>query len=49
MAEKLYGTHADLEDEEQTMYVPEVETVALNKETETHHALADGTVELLVL
>ena len=45
--EKLYGTHADLEDEEQTMYVPEVETVALNKETETHHALADGTVELL--
>ena len=45
--EKLYGTHADLEDEEQTMYVPEVETVALNKETETQHALADGTVELL--
>ena len=45
--EKLYGTHADREDEEQTMYVPEVETVALNKETETHHALADGTVELL--
>ncbi len=37
----------DMEDEEQTMYVPEVGTVALNKETETHHALADGTVELL--
>lgn len=44
--EKLYAVHADLEDVDQTIYVPSVETVALNKDTGTHHALAEGIVTL---
>lgn len=44
--EKLYAVHADLEDEEQTIYVPSLETRALNKETQTQHALAGDRIEL---
>lgn len=43
--EKLYAVHADLEDEEQTMYVPALETVALARDTGTHHAFAGGITE----
>lgn len=45
--EKLYAVHKDLEDEEQTIYVPSLKTCALNKNTETHHALAGEMTELI--
>ena len=45
--EKLYAVHADLEDEEQTIYIPSLATCALNKETLTQHALAGEVIELV--
>lgn len=44
--EKLYAVHADLEDEDQTIYVPSVGTTASGKDTGTHHAFARENVEL---
>ena len=46
MARNYMVQYADPEDEEQTQYVPRGgKRLRFNKETETHHALADGTVE----
>ena len=44
--EKLYAVHADLEDADQTIYVPAIRTTAAGKGTGTHHLPANGTAEL---
>ena len=44
--EKLYAVHADLEDTDQTMYVPSIETTALAGNTGTHHAFAEERIEV---
>ncbi len=42
----LLTTHADLEDEEQTIYFPEIGTTATNDKTGDHTALAETEVTL---
>ena len=44
--EKLYAVHADLDDADQTIYVPAIRTTAAGKGTGTHHLPANGTAEL---
>ena len=42
----LIGKHEDLEDEDQTVYIPEIHTTALDATTNQHEGLADGTVKI---
>ncbi len=45
-AKDLIGKHEDLEDEDQTVYIPEIHTTALDAATNQHEGLADGTVKI---
>lgn len=38
------GTHADITDEEQTVYVPKIGTTALDEESGTHNSMADSPI-----
>lgn len=44
---KSYAVHADIEDEAQTIYVPEVKTTAIDKENGTHMSMADKDVTIV--
>lgn len=44
---KEIAVHADLEDENQTLYVPRIMTHAYDEKTGTHNALAQGTARIL--
>ena len=41
------AVHADINDKDQTVYVPKVETEAKDKETETQNAYADKTITIV--
>ncbi len=42
----LIGKHEDLSDEEQTVYIPEIHTTALDDLTKEHEGLASGVVKI---
>lgn len=44
---KSYAVHADIEDEAQTIYVPEVKTTAVDKENGTHMSMADKDITIV--
>ena len=41
------GTHADLNDEEQSIHFPKIQTTAVDQETGTHEATADNSVVII--
>lgn len=45
--EQHYATHADIEDEGQTIYFPEIHTTAIDNETETHVSSADSKITII--
>lgn len=45
--DKHIATHSDIEDESQTIYYPEIETTALDKNNGTHNTLADKEVTIV--
>ena len=40
------GTHADLTDEDQTVYIPKIHTTAIDDETQTKNSYADGMISI---
>ena len=43
----LIATHADIEDEAQTLYVPKIQTTALDGERHDHNSVADKSVTIV--
>jgi len=43
---KLIGRHTDITDTAQTIYIPGIATIALDKDTGSHHALAGSAVSI---
>jgi hypothetical protein len=41
------AVHADIEDEAQTVYVPEIHTNAVDSETEIHHSMSDEEITII--
>lgn len=44
--DKLIATHADIDDEAQTVHIPNMWTTAKDNDTESHMSLADSDVTL---
>ena len=47
MHDTVYATHTDLTDPDQTMYIPEIATTAIDAESGDHTSIADETVTIL--
>ena len=45
--DKLYAAHVDIDDEAQTIYIPEIGTTAIDEESGTQNALADEHVTIV--
>ena len=45
--DKLYAAHVDIDDEAQTIYIPEIGTTAIDEESGTQNALADENVTIV--
>ncbi|MBR4483850.1 MAG: VaFE repeat-containing surface-anchored protein, partial [Erysipelotrichaceae bacterium] len=45
--EELVAVHEDIDDEDQTVYLPEIKTTLLDQATEIDHSMADTTVTLI--
>ena len=45
--DRLLAVHADIEDEGQTLYYPEIETEATDKDTGSHKSIANETVTIV--
>ncbi|MBR6406030.1 MAG: VaFE repeat-containing surface-anchored protein [Lachnospiraceae bacterium] len=45
--EELAAVHEDIDDEDQTVYIPEIETTLLDKAAGIDHSMADTTVTLI--
>ncbi|MCD7871803.1 MAG: VaFE repeat-containing surface-anchored protein, partial [Clostridiales bacterium] len=41
------ASHADINDEGQTIYIPDVHTTAIDEESQTHNAMADEEVTIV--
>ncbi len=44
---RLYASHVDINDTKQTVYFPEIHTMAVDSETEDHIAMADENVTII--